>query len=61
MNEKMYQFAGLMGFIISALLFLVVAIRNQDMLTTLGTLIWIASCVVWMVPLLETTAKRGKK
>ena len=52
-DERHYQFIGLIGFIIAGLFFVAVGIRLGDTLTIIGSLVWIAACVVWLIPALR--------
>ena len=51
MKAETYQIIGLVGFILAGLLFIAVGIRAGDMLTVIASVIWTASCVIWIVPL----------
>lgn len=53
MKEKHYQLAGLIGFIIAGLIFVGVGIRFEDNLTILGSLVWIVSCLIWLIPVVR--------
>ncbi len=53
MKEIHYQIAGLAGFIISGLFFIVSGIKDKDVPTILGSVAWIAACIVWLIPLLR--------
>jgi len=53
MDERHYQLVGLIGFIIAGLLFVAVGIRLGDSLTIIGSAVWIAACVVWLIPVLR--------
>ncbi|MFP4168318.1 MAG: hypothetical protein ACLFSY_05645 [Desulfonatronovibrionaceae bacterium] len=53
MKERYYQIAGLIGFILSGLFFIAAGLKNKDLPTILGSLAWIAACVVWLIPLLR--------
>jgi len=46
---KLELFA-LLGFCISGAIFVLSGIKNGDILTILGSLVWIISCVTWMIP-----------
>jgi hypothetical protein len=52
MDERKYNIAGLIGFMGSGAIFVAAGIRAGDPLTIVGSLMWIAACVVWIVPLL---------
>ena len=51
MDDRKFQIVGLMGFISSGCLFTIVGFQSGDMLTVAGSALWIASCVVWLIPL----------
>ena len=53
MNDETYQIIGLVGFILAGLIFIAVGLRAGDFLTVLGSIIWTASCVVWMIPIIR--------
>lgn len=53
-DEKTYQIAGLLGFIIAGLIFIAAGINFGDTLTILGSVVWVLSCLVWMIPLLKS-------
>lgn len=55
MDERFYQLVGLVGFIIAGLFFVAVGVRLGDALTIVGSLVWIAACVVWLIPALRPT------
>ena len=56
MDERHYQLVGLVGFIIAGLFFVAVGIRLDDALTIIGSVVWIAACVVWLIPVLRPPA-----
>ncbi len=41
---------GLVGFVVSGLIFLVAAILNRDWWTFAGATVWIVACGFWIVP-----------
>ena len=53
MSDDFFQKAGLIGFIIAGLIFVVVGIRFGDPYTVAGSVVWIISCLIWMIPLLR--------
>jgi hypothetical protein len=55
-DERFCQLVGLIGFIIAGLFFVAVGIRLGDALTIIGSGVWIAACVVWLIPVLRPTA-----
>ena len=44
------ELVGLIGFCISGTIFIFSGLKNGDILTVLGSLVWILSCVIWMIP-----------
>ncbi len=54
LQEKHYQIAGIIGFIVSALIFLVPACMDGDIFTIAGTIVWIIACLIWLIPLFKT-------
>ncbi len=54
MSEQRSQMAGLVGFILAGLLFVATGVRSGDVLTIVGSVLWIASCVIWMIPLVRS-------
>jgi len=53
MSDKAYQIIGLTGFIIAGFVFVAVGIKFGDNLTIIGSVIWILSCIIWMIPLIR--------
>ena len=51
LDDRKFQIVGLFGFIASGCTFLTIGIQSQDCLTILGSALWIASCIVWLIPL----------
>lgn len=44
---------GLGGFTVSGILFVLSAVRSGDMFSLAGSIVWIISCVGWMVALVR--------
>ena len=53
MKDAHYQIAGLVGFILAGIVFIAVGIKYGDPLTILGSVIWVISCLIWLVPLVK--------
>lgn len=53
MNEKRCQLIGLIGFIIAGFVFIAVGINFGDTLTIVGSVIWVISCLIWLIPLVR--------
>ncbi len=45
---KLELFA-LVGFCVSGVIFILSGIQNGDVLTIIGSSVWILSCIVWMI------------
>jgi len=58
MDEKYYQIIGLIGFILAGFIFIAVGVKLDDMLTIVGSVVWVLSCLIWMVPLVMPVRKR---
>ena len=54
MDERRYQIMGLLGFIFADFVFIAAGINFGDSLTILGSMIWVLSCIIWMIPLLRS-------
>lgn len=48
-RNKKLELMALGGFCVSGLFFVASGLQNGDYLTVGGSLVWIASCLVWMV------------
>jgi len=53
MDERKFNIAGLLGFMASGAIFVVAGIRAGDLLTIIGSVVWIGACIVWIVPLVR--------
>ncbi len=53
MDDNRYQLIGLVGFIIAGFIFVAAGIKFGDPLTISGSVVWILSCVVWLIPLIK--------
>ncbi len=54
MDEHRFQIIGLTGFIIAGFIFIAAGINFGDTLTILGSVVWVLSWLVWMIPLLKS-------
>ena len=54
MDERRYQIMGLLGFNAAGIVFIAAGINFGDGLTILGNVIWVFSCIVWMIPLVKS-------
>ena len=41
---------ALIGFCFSGTIFIISGLKNGDIFTVLGSLVWITSCIIWMIP-----------
>ena len=57
--ETKYQIAGWILFIICAILFIGSSIMNQDLLTFIGSVIFLIACVVFLIPIIRTYKTTG--
>ena len=46
---KRIEIAGLAGFTLSGMLFVISALRAGDPFALAGSIIWIVSCVAWLI------------
>jgi len=44
------EFLALSGFCLSGVLFIISGVQSGDLLTVSGSVIWIVSCLCWMIP-----------
>ncbi|WP_419659170.1 hypothetical protein [Desulfosarcina variabilis] len=56
--EIKIQLFGWILFIICALLFMAASLKNQDVLTFAGSLIFLVACIVFLIPLVKRLAKK---
>jgi hypothetical protein len=54
MNEHHYPLVRLVGFIMAGLVLIAAGINFGDPLTFIGSVIWVISCLIWMIPLLKS-------
>lgn len=53
MSERTCQILGLIGFIIAGILFVIIGVRDSDMLVILASMVWNVACLIWLWPLLR--------
>ena len=46
---------GLIGFVLAGFVFVAAGVRSGDVLTIVGSALWIVSCLIWMVPLVRSS------
>lgn len=54
MDENTCQLIGLLGFILAGAIFVAVGVKFGDPLTIAGSVVWILSCLVWLIPFLRS-------
>ena len=62
-QEIKYQLAGWILFVICAILFGASSMKNHDILTFIGSVIFLIACIVFLIPLLMSNkgAENDKK
>ena len=53
MRDETFQIIGLAGFIISGVIYTIVGVLADDLLTIAGSLVWTIACFFWLVPLVR--------
>jgi uncharacterized membrane protein YhhN len=48
-----FELIGLICFFISGLIFIMAGIRSEDLLSTIGSIVWTFACVLWLIPVLS--------
>jgi len=48
-----FELIGLICFFISGLFFIVAGIRSEDLLSTIGSIVWTFACLLWFIPVLS--------
>ena len=48
-----FELIGLICFFISGLIFIMAGIRNEDLLSTIGSIVWTFACLLWFIPVLS--------
>jgi len=59
--ERRAHLAGWVLFIVCALFFLAAALKNRDILTLIGSLVFLIACVVFLVPLVRPAPSEDHK
>ncbi|NIQ95237.1 MAG: hypothetical protein GWN87_14245 [Desulfuromonadales bacterium] len=49
-NDWKLELFALKGFCVSGVIFVISGLKNGDILTVLGSAVWIAACLLWMIP-----------
>ena len=53
-QEIKYQIVGWMLFIICAIFFIASSLKNHDILTFIGSIIFLIACIVFFIPLVRS-------
>ena len=53
------QLAGWLLFVVCALFFIASSVHNRDILTFIGSVIFLVACIVFIVPVLRASKKAG--
>ena len=57
MDERKSQIIGLIGFIFSGFFFIAAGIKYEDPLTIGGSIVWLISCIIWLIPFIRPANK----
>lgn len=57
-NGWKLELLALAGFCVSGVFFIMAGLRSGDVLTVLGSVVWIVSCVCWMLPYRKHVARK---
>jgi Na+/proline symporter len=60
-QEIKYQLAGWILFIICAIFFIASGLKNHDILTFIGGVIFLIACIVFLIPLVRPNKKAKNK
>jgi uncharacterized membrane protein YhhN len=60
MDERKFNIAGLLGFMLSGLCFAALGLESGDPLALAGSIIWIVACIIWILPLLFAPKRQTK-
>jgi uncharacterized membrane protein len=59
-HEIKYQIIGWILFILCAIFFIVSSLKNQDILTFIGSVFFLFACIVFIIPLIRTNKNKVK-
>jgi len=59
-REGRYQLAGWLLFVACALVFIAAGLKNRDILTVIGGLLFLVACIVFLVPIVELSGKEKR-
>ena len=56
-QDLKYQLTGWILFIVCAIFFIASSLKNRDLLTFIGSIIFFIACIVFLLPLIRTMKK----
>ena len=59
MKNFYFELCGLIGFLISGLIFIVAGLKSGDYLATSGSVVWTIACLLWLIPVLSRQKSQG--
>ncbi|MBS1254393.1 MAG: hypothetical protein MAG581_00187 [Deltaproteobacteria bacterium] len=59
MKTFYFEICGLIGFIVSGLIFIAAGLRSEDYLATSGSVVWTIACLLWLIPVLSRRNTQG--
>ena len=60
-SEMKYQMWGWILFIICALFFIGAGVQNRDFLTTVGSVVFLAACIAFLIPLIRNHNNKDRR
>jgi len=54
-----FELIGLICFFISGLFFVVAGIHSEDLLSTIGSIVWTIACLLWFIPVISRKNFKG--
>ncbi len=60
MNERLYHIVGWLLFVCSALGFIASSVRTGDMAGLIGSVLFLAGCVAFLIPLRRKASQRSR-
>ncbi|NQU04172.1 MAG: hypothetical protein HQ589_08500 [Syntrophaceae bacterium] len=57
-REVRYQLWGWILFMVCAVFFIAAGIKNRDVLTLVGSIVFLAACVVFLIPVVQKSKQK---
>ena len=54
-----FELCGLIGFLISGLIFILAGLRSEDYLAVSGSVVWTVACLLWLIPVISRRNSQG--